>query len=67
MEKLIFIVFEDERGGYSAVEGKYDLMVVGRDREQLINEIRRAVKENFGGSFSGQAVVREFSDDILQF
>ena len=49
------------------MEGKYDIMVVGRDREQLISEIRRAVNENFGGKFSGQAVVREFSDDVLQF
>lgn len=67
MEKLLFVVFEDKGGGYNAVEGKYDLMVVGRDRVELINEIRRAVKDNFGGKFSGQVVVREFSDEVLQF
>ena len=66
MEELVFVVFDDEGGGYNAVEGKYSLMVVGNNR-QLISEIRKAIIDYFRNSFSGRVIIREFIDEVLQF
>lgn len=65
MVELIFVIFNDPKEGYSAVEGKYSLMVVGRDRAQLLSEIKNAVLEYFNGNFKGRITLREFTDQEL--
>lgn len=67
MKVLVFLVFDDDGGGYNAVEGNHDLMVAGRDRAELIREIRHVVEEYFGSDFSGKVIVRRFVDEVLQF
>lgn len=63
--ELIFIVFNDPQLGYSAVEGKYSMMVVGRTRDELISEVKNAVQVYFNYTFSGKIIFREFVDEEL--
>jgi len=65
MIELVFIVFNDSKLGYSAVEGKYSMMVVGRDRDELISEVKKAVQEYFNNDFLGKIIFREFVDEEL--
>ena len=65
MIELVFIVFNDSKLGYSAVEGKYSMMVVGRNRSELITEVKNAVREYFNNAFSGKIIFREFIDEVL--
>lgn len=63
MIELVFVIFSDPNEGYSAVEGKYSLMVVGKDRAHLLREIKNAVLEYFNGDFKGKVILREFTDE----
>jgi len=65
MIELVFIVFNDSKLGYSAVEGKYSMMVVGRNRDELISEVKGAVREYFNNSFSVKIILREFIDEVF--
>lgn len=65
MIELVFVIFNDPKEGYSAVEGKYSLMVAGKDRPRLLSEIKNAVLEYFNGDFNGKIILREFTDEEL--
>lgn len=67
MKEIVFIIFNEPNGSYSAVDARYSLMVVGNSRPQLIKEIRNAVFEYFNDDFSGKIIIREFSDEVIEF
>lgn len=62
---LLFVVFDDDGGGFNAVEGKYSLMVVGRNDKELKKAIKRSVLVYFGPSFAGTITIRKFIDEVI--
>lgn len=65
MEELVFIVFKDEEVGYSAFESKHALIVIAKDRFQLIHDIKKQITDYFKGKFRGK-IIREVVDEEIK-
>lgn len=67
MKGLVFVLLEDTKSGYRAFESRHSMMIVAKNRPQLIDEIKKEVYKHFGGRFYGKVVLREFIDEEIKF
>lgn len=65
IKELIFVVYEAEGNGFTAIEGNIGLVVMGTSEASLRDAIREQVATFFKGKFSGIVRVRTFTDTIL--
>ncbi|WP_257657504.1 hypothetical protein [Parapedobacter lycopersici] len=63
--ELVFVITDAHDGGKVAVEGRYGIVFLMEEMDDLQGMVVGKVQEHFGGTFHGKIRIRQYVDELI--